>query len=73
MLHPDTILYDLAPDDEELVADWFMGAHVMRVALSGDSNGRVTALSLRLSDGRTLHFAAIDGGLAAVETGLAGA
>lgn len=73
MLHPDTIFYSLSADDAELIADWFMGAHVMAVALGDDAQGRVTAMSLRMSDGRTLHFGVDEGGISACEEGLAGA
>lgn len=68
-MDPETLFYPIAIEDAELVADWFAGVHVMGVLLGEDHFGRCTAMSLKLSDGRTLHFGVDNGCLVANEEG----
>jgi hypothetical protein len=71
MINPDLLFYAVSTDEADYIADTFIGAHVMGVTLgSDDHTERATAMSLKMSDGRTLHFGIVDGQLIFCEEGL---
>lgn len=72
-MNPNVLFYPIdAMNDAEILMDMFSGAHVLGVSLGSDhSNDTCQAISLKMSDGRTLHLGISQGQFILAEEGLA--